>query len=135
MAAAAEESSLQHSATQLMAAQVAELEAKLRNAEQRAVQVSEAQNDTALRSRVRDLEHQLSRAEENSTKLKEAASRAAERLQEQAMKDGIQRLADASLSSGWSRMMGAVEGVSGTFRAATSRCMRPNRGYEQTPSI
>eukprot|EP00439_Symbiodinium_sp_Y106_P077368 s2417_g16.t1 len=128
-------------AEKLLASRVAELEAQLAEAHRSSTdarEASEAMDGFATRARVRDLEAQLARAEENAASLKEAASRAAERLQEQAVKERqLERQLADSLGSSWPlrSVIGAVEGVSSTVRAATGRCMRPNRGYEPTPSI
>ncbi|CAE7852188.1 osm1 [Symbiodinium sp. KB8] len=119
-------------AEKLLASRVAELEAQLAEAQRSSTdarEACEAMDGSATRARVRDLEAQLARAEENAASLKEAASRAAERLQEQAVKERqLERQLADSLGSSWPlrSVIGAVEGVSNTVRAATGRCMRPS---------
>ncbi|CAE8669040.1 unnamed protein product, partial [Polarella glacialis] len=72
----------------------------------------------------------------SSAELQHAASRAADRLQSQALKERELERKLADLAGGWGfrAMLGAVDGVNTVVTAATARCLRPNRGYEPTPS-
>merc|ERR1711920_1152657 len=143
-------------AEEIDSTRVAELEARLANAEQeREIAVREAfakgqqsvSNDGAargepetekeMRQRLRDMEGQLARAEGSAAALQDAASRAAEKLQAQAVRERELEARLAGIGSvdganwGVRAALGVVGGVGMLVNSATSRCLRPNRELDQ----
>jgi len=100
---------------------------------------SQDANDPAtLRARIRELESQLSRAEASTGALQDAAARAAERLQEQAMKEREleQQLAQQGNMSApqfVQALVGGVSAVNKMMTGATAKCLRRGANDSSSP--